>query len=154
MDELTSHVTLPPLSSNCLQSGSAKWKPHSSDKRYGGSSSPRPESGKIALRLSFPDGGIAVNSWNVLVKINNTRAALGVPLHFPSNFFLFFFFLTLVGPGTVEIANIVVGGWLAGWLTGQKVNQSNVSSRSRARSPSPQSARVFQTPSAEHMCSR
>lgn len=36
---------------------------------------------KIALRLGFPDEGIAVNSWNVPVKINN--AALAVSLRFP-----------------------------------------------------------------------
>ena len=38
---------------------------------------------KIALRFSSPDKGIAVNSWNVPVKINNARAALCVSLRFP-----------------------------------------------------------------------
>lgn len=44
---------------------------------------------KIALRLGFPDEGIAVNSWNVPVKINN--AALAVSLRFPLPLFFFFF---------------------------------------------------------------
>lgn len=109
-------MTLPSLS---LQSGSAKRKSHSSDKRYGGSSSPWLQSGKIALRLSFPDEGIAVNSWNVLVKINNTGAALGVPLHFKSHsFFLLFFNLSQAGRSENSKH---CGGWLAGrvWAEGK-----------------------------------
>lgn len=95
--------------------------------------------------LSFPDEGIAVNSWNVLVKINNTGAALGVPLHFKSHSFSLLFFFNLPWAGrSGNSKHCVLGGWLAEF--GRKVNQSNVPSRSRALSPSPQSARVFQPP--------
>lgn len=59
---------------------------------------------KIALRLGFPDEGIAVNSWNVPVKINN--AALAVSPRFP-------------------LFNSFFWG-------GVGVNQTNVSSRSQA----------------------
>lgn len=49
-----------------------------------GSSHTVPGVWKIAVGFSSPDKGIAVNSWNVPVKINNARAALCVSLCFPS----------------------------------------------------------------------
>lgn len=76
---------------------------------------------KTALQFSSPDRGIAVNSWNVSVKINNARDTLCLPLCFPSSL------LTL---SAASFMHKTVAEELRG-----EVNQSNVSSRFRQSIP-------------------
>ena len=94
---------------------------------------------KIAPRFSS-DEGIAVNSWNVPVKINNARASLCVSRAFP--------LLTLrFNPLTGAFMHKTVAAEQRGG-----VNQSNVSWRLESVSSGPESA-IFQLLS-KNMCSR
>lgn len=95
---------------------------------------------KIALQFSFPDKGIAVNSWNVSVKINNVWAPLCVSVCFPCELFI----LTL---SALAFMHKTVAKDFR-----REVNQSNVSSRLEAVSSGPESA-IFQLLS-KNMCSR
>lgn len=95
---------------------------------------------KIALQFSFPDKGIAVNFWNVSVKINNAGAPLCVSVCFPCE-------LSMLTLSPLAFMNKTVATDLR-----EEVNQSNVSSRLEAVSSGPESA-VFQLLS-KNMCSR
>lgn len=93
---------------------------------------------KTVLWFSSPDMGIAVNSWNVFVKINNALAALCLPLCFPSSL-LTFSAASFMHKTVVEELR-------------EEVNHSNVSPRLDAVSSGPKSA-IFQ-PLSKNMCSR